>query len=152
MADYTKPHSPPSPNDDEFLRRKNEELLRRRAELGIKNKAPISTRVLENEDSEDSEDFKDFEEREELEEFKESPGGDFFPPSVAPKTKIQNTEDKPPTTSLPTASVEMEFATRGGAETDAERLFRAGRYNDIDAGDFIQLAWAASAGNSWQVT
>src|SRR5262249_5467628 len=86
-----------------------------------------------------------FEVKEANEVSEESPSGDFSP-SVGFKTKTRSTKDKPPTTTLPTASVETELSTRGGGETEAQRLFREGRYNDISAGDFIEVAWSASEG------
>jgi len=143
MSDYTKPHPPSSPNDDEFLRRKNEELLRRRAELGIKNKPKsICTSERGYRVSEV------FEVKEVNEVDKESPCGDFTP-SAAFKTEIQNAEDGESTKTLPTAFVEAELST-GSGETEAEQLFHAGRYNEIGAAEFLQLAWEASVGKDWQ--
>src|SRR5262245_29176251 len=88
-----------SGDGDEFIRRKNEELLRKRAELGIKAKRkPILNRELGFLVSEDNE------VKEASEASKESPRGDF-PPKAEPlradsKTEIQNTEPEGPRGSL----------------------------------------------------
>src|SRR5262245_729247 len=101
-------------------------------------------------------DSEDNEVKEASEASKESPGGDF-PPKAEPlradsKTEIQNTEDRDSGKTLPNASVESELSARGGGQTEAELLFSAGRYEEIGAGEFIQLAWSAAEGNSWQET
>jgi len=135
-------------SDDEILRQAQERLLRKRAELGIKDKPKsICTRAVDLEDSEESEEFKESKESE------ESPSGDL-PPSAQPSravSKDSNTKGGESATTLLTASVESELSARGGG-TEAERLFRQGRYNEISAAEFIQLAWEAAAGNSWQET
>jgi hypothetical protein len=144
-----------SPTDEEsILQRAQEKLLQRRAELGIKARPQsILTRELENKDNKDNEDN---EVKEASEASEESPLGDS-PPGAEPlrvdsKSEIQNAKDGDSTTTLLSASVEAELPARGGGETEAERLFRARRYNEIGAGDFIQLAWGAAAGNSWEET
>jgi hypothetical protein len=84
-----------------------------------------------------------FEVKEANEVSEESPSGDFSP-SVGFKTKTRSTKDKPPTTTLPTASVETELSTRGAAKPKHNGY--SGRGNDISAGDFIEVAWSASEG------
>src|SRR5262249_40616054 len=133
-------------DDDQIIRQWQERLLRKRAELGIKNHRKSSCtskrgfRVSEV-----------FEVKEVNEVDKESPSGDF-PPKAEPlrvvsKSKIQNAEETESDKTLLTASVESDLSTGVG---ETEQLFRAGRYNEITAAEFLQLAWEASAGKSWQ--
>ena len=138
-------------DDDQIIRQGQERLLRKRAEraeLGIKNQPKSSCtskrgfRVSEV-----------FEVKEVNEVDKESPYGDF-PPKAEPlrvvsKSKIQNAEETESDKTLLTTSVESDLST-GVGETEAEQLFRTGRYNEITAAEFLQLAWEASAGKSWQ--
>lgn len=144
-----------SPIDDEsILQRGQEKVLRRRAELGIKVRpGTVLTRELGFRGFRDSEEF---EVKEASEASEESPSGDL-PPRAEPlravsKSEIQNAEDRDSATTLLSASVEAESSAGGGGETEGRRLFRARRYNEISAGEFIQLAWGAAAGNSWEET
>jgi hypothetical protein len=155
MEGYTKPHLASSPNnDDAMLQRAQEKINRKRAELGIKNKPkPTLTRELGFRGFRDSEDF---EVQEVHEVNKESPSGDI-PPSAEPlwadsKTKTQNAKSGDSTTTRLTTSVESELSTGSAGQTEAELLFSAGRYGEIGAGEFIQLAWSAAEGNFWQET
>jgi hypothetical protein len=130
-------------NDDATLQQAQEKLLRRRAELGIKNQPKsICTSERGYRVSEV------LEVKEASEASKESPCGDFSP-SAAFKTEIQNAEESESDKTLLTASVESELYARGG-ETEAEQLFHAVRYDEISAGEFLELAWGVSAGKDWQ--
>jgi hypothetical protein len=135
-----------TPTDDEsILRAAQERINRKRAEQGIKSKPrPICTSERGYRVSEV------FEVKEASEASEESPSGEF-PPSAAPQlSEIQNAKERNSTTTRLTASVESELSTEGGGETEAERLFLAGKYDEISGGEFLQLAWEASAGKSWQ--
>jgi hypothetical protein len=136
-----------SPIGDEsiqsILQRAREKLRRRRPELGIGfGPKSILTREGGFLDSED------IDVKEASEASKESPSGDFSP-SVDSKSEIQNAKDN---TTLLTASVEAELFAGGVAEIEAEQLFRARRYNEIGAREFLQLAWGDAVGNSWEET
>jgi len=140
--------------DNPIIREAQERLLRLRAERGVKAKPQTTlTRELVSEVNEVREVN---EVKEASEASKESPSGDL-PPKAEPlrvvsKNKIQNAKDVDSATSLTSASVEAQSSTGGGDESEAEQLFRSGRYNEISAADFIRLAWAAAAGNSWEET
>jgi hypothetical protein len=144
MDSYPKTKATSIPTDDNaILRAAQERIERKRADLGIKTKSKsICTSALGLGVSEV------LYVKEVHEVNKESPCGDFSP-SAASKAEIQNAKDKDSTTASLTASVEAGLFTKG-SEPTARGLFQAGRYGDIRAGDFIQLAWEASAGKSWQ--
>jgi hypothetical protein len=136
------------------LRPAQEKINRRRDEQATKKEPRTTlTRELGFRGFRDSEDF---EVQEVHEVNKESPSGDI-PPSAEPlgavsNAETQNTKDRDSGNALLTASVESKLSTRGAGQTEAELLFSAGRYGEIGAGEFIQLAWSAAEGNSWQET
>jgi hypothetical protein len=145
MEHYPKTDFASTFNDvDPDIRAGQEKLLRLRAERGIKDK-PRSICTSER-------GFRVSEvlEVKEASEASEERPSDAFTPSADSKSKIQNAKNPESTTTILTASVESELSAAGGGETTAEQLFSEGRYNEIRPGEFLQLAWGASEGKSWQ--